>query len=345
MRSSTSSSDPSLRALVIAAAAFLCLSGGGCWGVRHVTALGFADRRAPSVEYPDGSWYPALQGEDEYVLFHGVGPSIAHARRADIMILGNSRTQFAFPSPALRAFEARHGVLVFSMGFPFAESYLFPLQIIRKFDLRPRIVIVNVDGFFADDESPFARKVRTDGRWAAMRVLFESRVSALVAPLWSRVFPSFVEPPSSFYLLRSSTHGAWLPMNWPHRDKTCREPVDRGTLHRWRRSALLFKEEMARRRARIVLTCIPSTAAECTPEIARQIAALLHVAAVVPSVGALSTGDGSHLCPGSARRYARAFLADLEQLDEMRAISRHDGTAPARTPHRRAMLGGAPGAR
>src|SRR5262245_45845583 len=249
--SSTSSSERR-RALAVFGATFLALTAVGAWCTRNVESIARMATTASPIRYPDPSWYLAFDGGpqlDDYVLYYGLGASIAHARDADILILGNSRVQFAFPDDALRAFEATHGVTIFSLGFGYVEGYSLPLDIIRKFDLRPKLVLVNVDHFFGDDESEFARVVRSSGRWGAVKTVWEANASARLLPVFTRAFPSFVTRYDDAYLLRSSTTGAWQPIGWPHADAPYARTILRGgiqryLIQRYLPAALRFRDEM-----------------------------------------------------------------------------------------------------
>jgi len=313
-------------AVLVFGATFLGLCAAGHWSVRAVPGLRFARQQAPVIRRPDASWYLASRGEralDDYVIWNGFGPTMAHAQAADILILGNSRMQFAFPSRVLRRFEARHGVSVFSMGLSFGEQYAFPLSVIRRFDLRPKLAIVNVDGFFRNGSSGMARQVIADGWWGGAKVLWEENVAARVRPVLTAVFPTFVARHPPHYFLRSSTHGAWLPRHWRrgHRAVVPGEPQDVET---WLPTAREFQQEMARRGTTIVLTCVPSgpPLLWCTPELTEELASRLGAVAIIPDLPGLTTLDGSHLNLQSAKRFARAFLRRLERLDEFRRIGR-----------------------
>jgi hypothetical protein len=306
-------------------ATFLALTLGGKWAVQHVDALAYARDAASVVHYPDSSWYVAFDGGpqlDHYVLYYGLGQSIAHARAADILILGNSRVQFGFPDRVLRAFEARHGVSIFSMGFGFVEAHPFPLAIIRKFDLRPKLVLVNADGFFTDRESGFARAVRATGWWNAAKQVWEADASARALPVLTRVFPSLVARHAHPYLLRSSTTGAWLPMEWAHNDRPYVPSPFKEGIEPLLPAARRFQEEMRERGAAMVLTCVPAMYEWCTPTFVRALAARLGVPALLPRVEGLKLGDKSHLCPVSARRFSRAVLKELAATEEFRRLAR-----------------------
>jgi len=315
---------PAAALAAFAAALAACIAAGQI-AIRTVPGLAAAQRTAATIRYPDSTWYLAYNGGtqlDHYVLFHGFGESIRSARQADILILGNSRSQFGLPSEPLRAFERRHGVKIFHMGLGFVEAHSFPLEIIRKFDLRPKLVVVNADGFFADGESLMAREVRATPRWTAAKNVYENLASSVVMPWVSAVFPHFTAPPAKAYLLRSSVHGSWRPVGWPHHDTPFQNTPIPFRVAQMLPGAQRFKQEMDRRGTQIVLTCVPGWPEICNPDNTAKLAQALGVAAIVPWPSHLKLGDKSHLCPASGQRFANAFLHELGRSPALRSIAR-----------------------
>lgn len=108
--------------------------------VWHTALFAYAHPLKPYLS--DGQWYLAWERRighrDHEVLFYGIGESIDHAKRADILFLGNSRTQFGFSSEVLTEFFASRGLRFFNLSFGHGEMDAFPLLLIKKFDLRPK---------------------------------------------------------------------------------------------------------------------------------------------------------------------------------------------------------------
>jgi hypothetical protein len=229
--------------------------------------------------------------------------------------------QFGLPTHELRAFERRTGLSAYSLGLPFAEGSTFARGLIEKFDLRPRVAVVNVTAFFRDDETPVASQARDGGYWTAVTTVWEERLAAMAWPMASSVFPSFFTARPSRALLRSTTDGTWLPVRWPHFHVPVAqtpEPM------RWSaRTAIRFRDALTRRGIALVLVCVPSPAASCNPEALRPLAVLLGARMVTPKIDEpLWTGDFTHLCPLSGKRYGRAMLRELERVDVVRKIRR-----------------------
>ncbi len=321
------------RATLVFGATFLLLVAVGFAGMRLVPDLAFARQEVPEPRGPDASWTPVLfRGHtqlDHTIIWNDIGPSIDNARGADVLFLGTSQMQFAIPSHELRAFELRTGLSTFSLALPFAERSAFALRLIEKFDLHPRVAVVNVPAFFDRNESKEGAQVRADGYWAGLTTVWEERLAALVWPIASTVLPSFVTRRPASALLRSTTNGAWLPLHWHHwHARVSTEPAPM----RWEvRTAMRFKLALALRGIALVLVCVPSPYHACAPEALRPLATLLHAPMVVPRIDhPMWTGDLAHLCPLSAKRYGRAMLRELQNVDVVRTIRRRGLTRSSR---------------
>ena len=93
-----------------------------------------------------GRWVPEIQDED--LFYHNIGPSIAEAERADIILLGPSFVSYALDPDLLRQFGERYGIKIYNMAFIGVRSGEFTLRVIRRWKLHPKIWIVNVDDQF-----------------------------------------------------------------------------------------------------------------------------------------------------------------------------------------------------
>jgi hypothetical protein len=286
--------------------------------------IAFARQETPFMRFPDASWFAVFYRGgaqlDHTILYNGLGSSIEHARRADAIFLGNSQMQFALPMHELREFERRSRVRPFSLALPFGEGYRFPFRILEKFDLRPGVVVVSVGRFFREDESPAALQVMREGWWGGWTQVAEERIAARIWPFASAVFPSFIALRPPWYILRSSDYGTWQPVAWPHDHVAVTEVATDPSLAV--PAAARLRSALARRGTQLVLTCVPTFRAVCSPASTRALAEKIGVRAVVPTVDRLWTGDLAHLCPLSGKRYGRALLRELGELDVIRAMAR-----------------------
>ena len=113
----------------------------------------------PAYEFPEpDDWYVAYDefGLDHYILYYGLDESIERARRADVLVVGNSQVGYAFPKNMLSRSDLETGFTFYNLGFGYDERSAFILALIEKHDLRPKFVIANAtlvdgDSFFQND--------------------------------------------------------------------------------------------------------------------------------------------------------------------------------------------------
>lgn len=303
--------------------------------VDAVPTLGAAAGNLLAAEEPAGDDYYLANdiggGVDHHVLFFGLdAEALEHLRAADVLFLGNSRLMFALRPDVLRPAFAALGATYYALGFGFREADRFPLAIIRRFDLRPRLVVVNADGFFGGGLSQWAETVNRDTAFAARKLRLEAEAAHrvrqamyAVAPNWLSLFgrPGLAQArPLNIY--RSRFDGTWEVSPWPSTDVTFAPPPSGSAVpgRSELAAARAFKAEMDHRGTRLVLTRVP------TPEPAgaspTRVADLLGVPLVLVAPPGLTAADGSHLDPPSAHDWSRAFVAalapHLRESDDLR---------------------------
>ncbi|HEX2971107.1 MAG TPA: hypothetical protein VHP11_02170, partial [Tepidisphaeraceae bacterium] len=247
------------------------------------------------------------------------------AKNADVLFLGNSRVMFALGQDELKPFFKRLGLSYYVMAFPYGEPSSFPQAIIRKYDLRPKWLVVNADPFFVKRTSPFARMVMAEDWWNAWKFKLEMDLGFLVRSRLHQIVPC--------YDMTCPEEADWITFG-SYRDGTTRVAVARGKAGGFKKvpgrentatkpqllvAARRFKKDMDRRGVRMVLTTLPPH----SPKMATTLGAALGVPVVLPDVKNLTTYDGGHLDRQSAARYASAFLAELEKV-----IAREDLAKP-----------------
>lgn len=263
---------------------------------------------------------------DQHVIYFGIDDEVvANLRAAEVLFLGHSRLMFALRPGVLRPFFAADAVPYYVMGFGFREADRFPLAIIRALDLRPRLVVVNADGFFGGGLSPWAEALIRDTPWFARKLQLEAeaahdarRALHQLVPNWVRLFglPGLGRRPT-FIAYRSRADGTWDISPWADGTETFvagaleGQELGRGEVA----AARAFKAELDARGSTLVLTHVP------TPEPLpgggpARFAALLGVPLVAPDVPALTSHDHSHLSEGSAHDWSRAFLQALAPLEQ-----------------------------
>ena len=283
----------------------------------------------PALPVSDpNDWYVAYDdfNIDHYILYHGLDESICYAREADVLILGSSQVQYAFPKIVLKHFELETGLRFYNLGFGHVETSKYTLALIEKQDLYPRITIVNANWFFMPQASEFGEKVMESSRWEAWKTVWEwkltwqtrhSRPFELLAN-WRALRPPFrIWIPRSI-VCRSISSGSWLAIREHPRAVPIGSPpvsfymesdgVDDSTFS----IAREFKRELAERGTEMVLTLIPYPAYWSQwPQIA-SLADELEVPFISPIVPGLMTRDGGHLDDESAERFSVQFITEFK---------------------------------
>jgi hypothetical protein len=291
------------------------------------TLQGKAQTIAQAERPPDGDHYLASDvaaSVDHHVFYFGLDPVVQeHVRAADVLFLGNSRLMSALRPAVLRPFFASRGLEYYVMAFGFREGDAFPFALLRKFDLRPKLVVVNADGFFGAALSPWADVVQRDTAFAARKFRWESeaahevrRVVHQVVPNWFRLlgFPGLAAPRGTISY-RSRRDGTSELSPWPEGGEVITEPDLAGPrLGRDERDAAVnFKAELDARGSALVLTFVPTPEPMAGGGPAR-FADLLGVPLVAPTIVGATSYDHSHLTEASAHDWSKAFVAALDPL-------------------------------
>jgi hypothetical protein len=290
----------------------------------------------PDFEIPASPEYffahPNHTELSQSILYHGLGASIANARRADVLLIGNSRLPLGLREEILVPAAERLGLRLFSLGCGHAELVRFPLEVIVKHDLRPEVVVVSGGPhLFYDEMSEVAREALAMTRWDAAKQWLEVaggwnlqiRLHALAPKL------DFFDRPlhPSTILYRSARTGWWKPVVEPAGRYPVRPGEDIHPYDALIPMAARLERELRARGALLVLTMVPYDGAP-TGHL-RFLAKELAVPAVVPSFDGMFTSDGSHLDRDSAERLSTRFWSQFVALPQVRrALSLDAGPQP-----------------
>ncbi len=283
-------------------------------------------RTLPALDIPhDDSFFIATVGDElsQMVLYHDLGDSIAHARQADILIVGDSRAQMGLREDVIVPEATQLGLRVFSLACGHAERMRFMLEVIRRHDLRPKIVVaVGGEHIWTDGVSGPAARAMAETHWAAWKEWIEARAAWSAQVILHSHLPRIdffdQELTQGWVLYRSAGTGWWRPALHPVEPAYPVElsPEDHGEHDYLLPFAREVKAALDRRGALLVLSIVPygDTRSRYLPFLARE----LGVPSVVPSFDGLFTCDASHLDPESAARYSRSFWNELIALPEVR---------------------------
>ena len=277
----------------------------------------------PPFEVPSDSFFVESAGDDlsQMVLWHGLGDSIENARRADILFVGDSRMPVGLREEVIVPAASALGLRVFSLACGHVERVRFALELIRKHDLRPKIVVV-VGGphVFRDLWSAPADQARSMTRWQAWAAWVEAdarwRLQRWLHS-WLPKIDWFDHDLTSPWILYRSTRTGWLlPVVEPSSSIPIGARPEDPSYAALLPLARELKQELDQRGAELVLSVVPygDTRTGHLPFLAQE----LGVPVVLPSFDGMFTADGSHLDRSSARSYAKIFWSQFLALPEVR---------------------------
>jgi len=238
--------------------------------------------------------------------------AVRHFVEADVMVLGNSRAQFAFSSPATVEFFGRKQVKFYNAAFSGGDGSRFADLLFQRLAPRPKFLVINADPFFLDFLSTPALAIVNQPQAARESGEAKRRFQAWHEEICRRL-PVLCG--ATFALFRSRLDGSLIlpptplpsfPLQIPQRlapgladDLVPAEAIGRRFLAAWGMAASC-----------IVLTVVPTESV--APQAGIELSRRLGLPFVLPDVGPLETFDHSHLGKPSAERFAAAFWSAIE---------------------------------
>jgi hypothetical protein len=315
------------RSVILAVILLLLSFGLAIWILPQLPLRQGAHPRAQTIPA-----YPS-QGEDAFfisagseelshlALYHDIGESIANARKADILFFGNSRQQTGLREAVIAHEAGRLGLRAFTIATGHADKTRFALELIRRHDLRPKIVVASGGYFvFTEGTSPWAREVMAMSHWEAVKAFWERRASWAFRSRLHRQLPrlDFFEQPlyRGWVDYRSETSGWWRHAIEPAGHFPVSMKKERRSYRLTLPLARELKRELDHRGSLLVLTMVPfrNTQTGHLPYLSEK----LGVPYILPSFEGLETADGSHLNYDSAMRISRQFWTEFTALEEVR---------------------------
>lgn len=261
----------------------------------YCNATGYGD-------YDQGAFWFGLEAE-----------AAAQAAAADVVFLGNSRTQFGLSSPATADWFRARGLHHYLLGFPVYENARFVAPLLQRRPLRARLYVINVDGFFDDRDSEPFKAIRADRdalSWTQERQRWQP-VHRLLCGHW----PALCGDAMAIY--RARADGSWRSAGRNLYAATAVADVPSAgstDVAAWAANAGRFLARLPVARRCVVLTLVPTRDTQRAD--AQALAHELGLELVSPALDGLHTFDGSHLDPPSAQRWSQAFLdAAQPQID------------------------------
>lgn len=268
-------------------------------------------------DYEHGAYYFNLEPE-----------AVANLRNAKVLFLGNSRVQFGFSTDAVKRFFADRSIPFYLMGFGYSDGVRFALDLIEKYDLRPRFLVIDVNPFFTSFLSAPGRDTSEDDKPEWLRPLM--RLPALSGYLTKTAFnalqpricqlgPALCD--ATFRTLyRSAKDGSWVLDTFVPADSPAIPLKPKKLVHideQPRREDLTNAKRLLATvglpRDCIALTAAPSNALDVEPY-ATEISRLLGLQLVLPRLDGMAVIDASHLTRRSAERWSAAVMQQIDPL-------------------------------
>jgi len=283
----------------------------------------------------------ALGHEDGEFIWHNIDGAADSLRKADVLFIGNSHIYSGVDMPTLEDYSRKNDLSFFNLGFGFNAGSKFAMTIVRRYNLRPKVVIVNVDSntfskplrdyFFSVIDSSYysglARAYVHNFKFIAERV-------AYLIGLRVRLLFDKNAVDNEPYGFRSARDGGWTwysHSNWqwsPYRFSKIK-PITSGKCEgevsaEETLAARQFLEEMRQMGTKVIFTSVPYD--DACNELNKRLAEKLNVPYIEIGSESLYTYDMYHLDLESSKTFTKRLV---DQLDEKLRAAGFDPLAQA----------------
>lgn len=265
----------------------------------------------------------------DYALYHGIGPAISYARRADVLILGSSVSLDAFTDEQVRSAARKSGLTFFNLSLPGA-NYLFDEKMMARQHLAPRLVLLSDFYFFNAGIRAQEREAMALPYWRVWLATQEHSLYWLLQYILQGAVPRllfFKAPPGgTAYLLRSVENGCRFEDSTVEKGaKVGFQPQGSKVTPEELEGAREFKQRMEQQGTRIILVHIPSP---ISPEHTKKMAKALQLPCILPGPVPMVTFDGLHLSAASSENFSKDFFQKLFKIPEFQELVREKNKKP-----------------
>ena len=253
--------------------------------------------------YEHGAYYFQLEPE-----------AVSALKTASVVVLGHSRPMFALGTQSTRSFFDSRKIRYYLLGFRFAEGEIFAKSILDRLDVRPRVLILNVDNwFFAGYQSVEAADIAPRKAHYIYKK-FEQVTHKWICSIWDQS-GNYGICPDKNSLFRNRLNGEWDFSRFHGKNATGHPfqydySIDQKLLDKQLKFGRFVLEHLDVRPECIILMTVPYPDAHLGTTL--ELANRLGVKAVVPRLEGLATWDDSHLSADSAEMYSQAFEREIE---------------------------------
>ena len=278
-----------------------------------------------SADGYQSSYYLSYCGDQAYGDYEHIAliaplepAAVEYLKKADVLFLGNSKAKRAFNGDATYRYFKTRDAAAYNLGFGYGEYDLFPLALIKKYQLRPKVLIINADYFFYNALSTAAKSAIHAADVDSGFVSLKRRVQHIHQDWCGAIDENFLADiictGGATTMFRSRINGQTVYRNL---DVTTAYPAQIDEQPPISNSA--FYIENARRflaqvstpRSCIFLTVVPSIKTD--KRIAQLVSEALQIPYIDTAVTPYITYDGNHLQPESAVRWANEFLRKADR--------------------------------
>ena len=235
--------------------------------------------------------------------------AIASLTRAEVVVAGDSRTQFGFSTAAVRDYFANHKVPYHLLALGYSSRSPMALAILSRHHVHPKVLIINAQPFFSDVGAPLDVELLDGGfpEWLgyARKSWFQSTHA-----WFCRWLPSTCRPPVGG-VFRSEATGEWIWQRVLMAPETAvafgNYSLTEEAIPDMTRLAAEFVSRLQIDPYCVILTAVPANAADAE-RVEGEVAHSIGATAIIPDVAGLMSLDGWHLNAESAERWSSAFV-------------------------------------
>lgn len=311
------------------------------WGLSGRDHFGAIDRSGDTSWFQNYYSLTRREIQDKDIFFHNIGSSVAHAREADIVLLGHSVVLGGIRDELLQEFRKDTGVKIFNMALGGVPSGQFIKRAIRKWNIKPKLWIINADDqgarFFSPDIHDYGRFATTAGDIAKttrlkgwqtvaarnMRWRLQAMLARALPEAYAKtIFERFPAPPTYRSVLRGSVNYDEVPA-YSATDHRIMKVTRDQNCHSDAEEAAVAKSYLKAIGQRVVLVLMPHEV--YCPTRVRELAANLGLETIITPNVDYSTSEGVHLDFNGAFAYTRFFL---DALPKTKAFKETFGEIP-----------------